>query len=228
LYRKLAKELLRSLSTQNAISNAEQMLESILNDVLFEDVALPTSARELIFKLMSNYLSNMNSLAIKSTIRGGAFVYNPSHNIVTVYDNAAGQVMTREDILYEINKLYKKKDTELDDFHSALKEELLKAENENEEINLYLQFASFKFNKTNPDVRDLNISDNIKVTDEEGNVVFEGVISQPHSKNWLGENTVGMEDVKNIFLNPSNKYNVVILNNKGRDLRPFKYTWVDA
>jgi hypothetical protein len=132
LYRKLAKELLRSLSTQNAISNAEQMLESILNDVLFEDVALPTSARELIFKLMSNYLSNMNSLAIKSTIRGGAFVYNPSHNIVTVYDNAAGQVMTREDILYEINKLYKKKDTELDDFHSALKEELLKAENENE------------------------------------------------------------------------------------------------
>jgi hypothetical protein len=100
---------------------------------------VPSSAREIIFKLMSNYLSNMNNLAIKSEVSGGAFVYNPSHNIVTVYDDAKGNVLKRSDVLYEIHKLKLKSDAgKLGNNEMPLMALLREAKDENQEIEIFL------------------------------------------------------------------------------------------
>jgi hypothetical protein len=53
------------------------MLLAIVNGK-FGDAVVPVSAREFVYKIISDFLSIMNTKAIKSKTNGGALVYNPS------------------------------------------------------------------------------------------------------------------------------------------------------
>lgn len=213
VYDLLTKKLLSSLESGVSISGATTMLLAIVNGK-FGDAVVPVSAREFVYKIISDFLSIMNTKAIKSKTNGGALVYNPSQNIISIYELADGTRLTRKDILNE-----------------AIKSRKYTGLNPNEMIQAYLKANKHLFNKQITKISELNIGDKVLINGQ----LYD--LCQPYSvnidfsnpKNKAGiptdGNKIGFEDVKVLM---AQGIKIEKINIFGRDLQPFKYTWIEA
>lgn len=204
IYEFMTKKLLSSLQSGASISGATTMLESIVAGK-FGNVSLPLSGREFIYKIISDLLSSMNTKAIKSKTNGGAFVYNPSQNVVTVWEDENGIPMTKKDIL---NKA-------IAEGYTGTPEEM---------INLYLYGDGNSIpSRMSPilvkDITDLNIGDKIQIDGQ----IYDLCQPLSTSDKEKKEGKYGFEDVVKALSTTQ----VFKIRHLGRDLQPFKYTWID-
>ena len=199
IYEHMTKKLLASLQEGVSISAATTLLESIIAGK-FPDAKIPLSGREFVYKIISDLLSTMNSRAIKSRMNGGALVYNPSQNVVTVWEDANGKPMTKKDILRKGQK----------EGYSGTADQI---------IQQYLKDKLTPIKVNN--ITEVNIGDKILIN----NTVYD--LCQPLSTT-PEEKIEGKYGFEDLVQDLNNGVEVTKVRHLGRDLQPFKYTWQDA
>ena len=106
LERMLGERLYKSLKKNSIASNAITLVNDFLKEISEgHDTILPVSNAELFYKIASDIVSNLNNETIKQKFKGIAVIQNPAQGIVGLYEDAAGNIYTRTDLIKKAEKL---------------------------------------------------------------------------------------------------------------------------
>lgn len=106
LERMLGERLYKSLKKNSIASNAITLVNDFLKEISEgHDAILPVSNAELFYKIASDIISNLNNETIKQKFKGIAVIQNPAQGIVGLYEDAAGNIYTRTDLIKKAEKL---------------------------------------------------------------------------------------------------------------------------
>lgn len=199
----LAKDLLISLQSAKDVSAAPEITQKTIEaleewkktkpEERGEIPCLPYDSPEIFPKISSDLMTALNKTSIKTKYSGIAVVLNPSHGMVTLYEDIDGKIHTTQDLLRK-SKDYFTNEVVTDTSNWT----------PDRYISEYLK--SGRFTKSEFDIMDIQIGDHIVV--EENNTKKSELIDSPTQLRNLATRVTKGAKILEIQLY------------KGRDLRP--------
>ena len=105
----LAQDLLISLQAAKDVSSAPEIAKNTIEalekwkqsdpETRGEIPCLPYDSPEIFPKISSDLMTALNKTSIKTKYSGIAVVLNPSHGMVTLYEDIDGKIHTTQDLL---------------------------------------------------------------------------------------------------------------------------------
>ena len=206
----LAKDLLISLQSAKDVSTAPEITQKTIKalekwketdeDKRGEIPCLPYDSPEIFPKISSDLMTALNKTSIKTKYSGIAVVLNPSHGMVTLYEDIDGKIHTTQDLLRKSKDYFSKK--------AVTDKSKSKINTSNWTPDQYISeyLKSGMFSKLEFDIMDIQIGDHIVV--EENNTKKSELIDSPTQLRNLATRVTQGAKILEIQLY------------KGRDLRP--------
>jgi hypothetical protein len=107
--KRIAKILKQNLESSKDVSDGINILNKIIEQHSKNPEApirVPVDSPDLFYKLASMLHSDLNNKVIRAKTSGIAGVLNPSHGIVTIFEDENGKVMNKEDLIKKARQLF--------------------------------------------------------------------------------------------------------------------------
>ena len=199
----LTQDLLVSLQAAKDVSSAPELAVKTLKaleewkqsdpETRGTIPCLPYDSPEIFPKISSDLMTALNKTSIKTKFSGIAIVLNPSHGIITLYEDIDGKIHTTQDLLRKSKSYF-------------TNEVITDTSNWTPEVYIDKYLKSGKFTKLNPDIMDIQIGDHIVIKEE--NTTKSDLIDSPSK----------LRDLHTKVLNGAQILEIQLY--KGRDLRP--------
>ena len=216
--KRIAKILKQNLESSKDVSDGINILNKIIEQHSKNPEApirVPVDSPDLFYKLASMLHSDLNNKVIRAKTSGIAGVLNPSHGIVTVFEDEDGRVMNKEDLIKKARQLFNEGNLYI---NPNIWNYEIQDLSDSDLLDIYLQ-SNYK-DKVDINITDITLGDTVWIPELNKEIKIETPQQLAEIEQYLKNEqalklTTQLEDNQKIAKRLS----------KGRDLKPTQITW---